>query len=139
MGAPDGFLMCNLMPEFIKLKKAGMGNGAEVINYLQSSSLSESARGTVSRVYEMCQDTCGHWGFDPRDMKCTNFSVWYAKDDTVNPPEHGKWLVDEFDKREGVKLHCKNEEGFGHFTYTTAEYRSTAMQMEILLEMSSNE
>lgn len=58
------------------------------------------------------------WGFDPREIETKNVAVWYAKDDSQCPPEHGEWLADCFSSKAGVKTDIRSEElGFGHFTY----------------------
>ena len=44
-------------------------------------------------------------------------------DDTLCPPEIGRWLAEMFRAKAGVKVHFRDDDvGFGHFTYSRGEF-----------------
>lgn len=58
------------------------------------------------------------WGFDPRDIKCRNIAIWYAKDDTLSPSSHGEWLANYFSSKDDINIDIGVEDqGYGHFTH----------------------
>lgn len=77
------------------------------------------ARGAQGQGWEAFSvDVTTIWGFDPREIQTKNIAVWYAKDDSAVPPEHGEWLADLFSSRPHTKTDIRSENaGFGHFTY----------------------
>ena len=77
------------------------------------------ARGTQGQGWDQFSyEMNTMWGFDPREIGTKNVAVWYARDDSQCPPEHGEWLADCFSSIAGVNTDIRSEElGFGHFTY----------------------
>ena len=75
-------------------------------------------RGSIGSTYETAGDVCFDWGFDPRAIKNDNICIWHPSDDTLCPPEIGKWLSDYYQKELGTKVNYKSDQqGYGHFSY----------------------
>lgn len=78
-------------------------------------------RGPIGQVYEMFNSTTTQRWPDPRLIRTRNVAVWYADDDSLCPPAHGKWLADIFSAKEQAgecqtRIRCEKR-GLGHFTY----------------------
>jgi pimeloyl-ACP methyl ester carboxylesterase len=96
-----------------------------------SDSLKRTAiRGGVGGTYETAGDVCYDWGFDPRNIKSNNICIWHAADDTMCPPEIGKWLSEYYQNKLGVKVNFRADKiGFGHFTYKQGEFLEPEQSM----------
>jgi pimeloyl-ACP methyl ester carboxylesterase len=80
-------------------------------------------RGSVGGAWESAWDVCFDWGLDPHDIQCPNVVVWHARDDTLCPPEQGKWLRHMLAERPGTRVQFRDDdEGFGHLTYIRGRY-----------------
>jgi pimeloyl-ACP methyl ester carboxylesterase len=80
-------------------------------------------RGSVGGAWESAFDVCFEWGFDPRLIPTKNVCVWHAADDNLCPPEHGRWLAEMFQDKDGVKVNYRaDNQGYGHFTYSRGEF-----------------
>ena len=87
-------------PEMSVISKDKEGEGEEIYRLLGRGFATAGRRGLIGLAYEDANyEVCGVWGFDPRALKCRALSVWYAQDDNASPPEHGRWLAEEFGKQ----------------------------------------
>jgi pimeloyl-ACP methyl ester carboxylesterase len=117
----------------------------EILDVLAKDATRSFWRGVNGQLYEMLNaDTNQHWQ-DPRTIETKNVVIWYALDDHVCPPAHGKWLTDVFTKKKQddgatIKCHVRAEErGLGHVTYIGEDDRNTAGMTKVLLEMIQND
>ena len=96
---------------------------AALLGHFRDSFLRGAVRGSVGNAWESARDVCYEWGFDPRLIETGNVVVWHASDDTMCPPEIGKWLAGMFRARPGVKVHFRDDDvGYGHLTYSRGEF-----------------
>ena len=96
---------------------------APLLRHLGDSMVRGAVRGVIGVAWESAGDVCYEWGFDPRLIETRNVVVWHPADDTLCPPEIGRWLADMFRAREGVKVNFRDEDvGFGHWTYSRGEF-----------------
>jgi pimeloyl-ACP methyl ester carboxylesterase len=81
------------------------------------------ARGSVGAAWEATRDVAYEWQFDVRDIQTKNVCLWHAADDKFCPPEHGKWLAEMFQARDGVRVDFRADDlGQCHFTYNTGKF-----------------
>lgn len=101
-------------------------------------------RGVYGQAYEMLNSTTNQQWQDPRTIQTKCVAVWYAQDDSVCPPEHGKWLADWFHSKQqqhgqeesNLQCHVKLEKvGLGHFTYFSKENQENGIMTRKLLEL----
>ncbi|MDH4017355.1 MAG: alpha/beta hydrolase [Actinomycetota bacterium] len=103
--------------------KPNVEQDTEVLARFASSVRRSITRGTAGGAWESARDVCFDWGLDPRDIQCRNVVVWHARDDTLCPPEQGKWLAGLFAAREGTTVQFRDDdEGYSHLTYTRGPY-----------------
>ena len=89
-----------------------------LIERFESSMRRSVVRGTTGATWESAQDTCFDWGFDVKNLQCTNACVWHSDDDSAIPFEQGKWLATH------LSADYKHEaEGYGHMTYCAGQYQ----------------
>jgi hypothetical protein len=68
-------------------------------------------------------DVAYEFQFDVREIQTKNVCVWHAADDKYCPPEHGKWLAEMFQARDGVRVDFRADDlGQCHFTYNTGKF-----------------
>lgn len=72
--------------------------------------------GHKAMLVNTARSTVLEWGFDPRDIRVRKKLLWYSKDDTDVPPEHGRWLGEQWtgsaDEPADVIVHAFD--GYGH-------------------------
>ena len=71
-----------------------------------------------------------NWGFEPREIETKKVIVSYGEKDVQSPPEHGMFLVDLFQKKEGVE--CKVNVGKNGHDSFMFEFASGAFVREIV-------
>lgn len=96
---------------------------AALLRHVGDSTLRGAARGVTGGAWESARDVCYEWGFDPRLIETRNVVIWHAADETLCPPEIGRWLAEMFRGKEGVNVNFRDDDvGFGHFTYSRGEF-----------------
>ena len=72
--------------------------------------------GHRAMMANVAESTIHHWGFDPRELRVRHRVLWYAADDRDVPPEHGRWLADEWRASAGQASDVKVRvfDGYGH-------------------------
>lgn len=98
-----------------------------------------AVRGVAPHVQEMLNQETNQVWQDPRTLKTKNVAVWYAKDDTQCPPEHGKWLAELFEGKAPDGVKCNNraaEYKWGHFSFVKKEERGNLIKALIDLMRS---
>ena len=97
--------------------------GGQRLQHFADSFQRGVVRGSVGNAWESAGDVCYEWGFDPRLIETRNVVVWHAADDTLCPPEIGRWLAEMFRAKEGVRVDFRDDDiGYGHLTYSRGEF-----------------
>lgn len=108
------------------LIKAGMAkplHKTPTADIYRKSFVRTIARGSVGAAWEATRDVAYEFQFDVREIQTKNVCVWHAADDKFCPPEHGKWLAEMFQARDGVRVDFRaDNHGHCHFTYCHGEY-----------------
>lgn len=110
----------------------------DLFNVLQKDAARSFLRGVIGQVYEMLNaETTQTWP-DPRQIKVKNIALWYAEDDSIVPPDHGRWLEKSLAPG-GRNLHVeKDKNGLGHCTYMTGKQSQSEGMVKTLLNKAAS-
>jgi len=122
----------------IKDTKLAVKEEPEMFQAMEADIRRGAIRGVAPQVPEMLNQETNQVWQDPRSIRTKNIAIWYSKDDSQCPPEHGKWLAELFEARASTGVKCNNraeEYQWGHFSYVKKSERENGIMTKALLEL----
>ena len=118
---------------FIREGKTVVSEDPSILKALEDDIKRGAIRGVNGQVFELLNGDTNQVWQDPRLIQTKCICVWYAADDSLSPPEHGKWLADHFRQKPG-NIRCENI-SWGHFSYGRKVDRDNGIMTKALLEL----